>query len=95
MAVSARPIFYPDMLQIMSESQTKAGNQECLNVYAEQLLFSCLGSKVAVYSRKLQWIFFCFWDITITRFCEFRSHRAGSQLKTNKENNVFKDGIGV
>ena len=25
--------------------------------HAEQVLFSCLGSKVAVYSRKLQWFF--------------------------------------
>ena len=49
--------------------------------HAEQLLFSCLGSKVTVYSRKLQWFF---GDIIslITLPCEFRCHRAGSQLKT-------------
>ena len=62
----------------MSESQTKAGNQECfekleklsislfsllsllsltLSRHAEQLLFSCLGSKGTVYSRKLQCFF--------------------------------------
>ena len=57
----------------MSECQTKAGNQECfgktfttfttftlsfaLSRHAEQVLFSCLGSKVTVYSRKLQWDF--------------------------------------
>ena len=51
--------------------------------HAEQLMFSCLGSKVTVYSRKLQCFF---WDIiisSITLSCEFRSlsyHRAGSQL---------------
>ena len=48
----------------MSERQTKAGNQEnfqnfyslihSLSRHAEQLLFSCLCSKVTVYSRKLQ-----------------------------------------
>ena len=50
-------------------------------VHAEQHLFSCLGSKVTVYSRKLQC--FYFWDslIKITLSCEFRYHRAGSQLK--------------
>ena len=29
-----------------------------LSQHAEQLLFSCLCSKVTVYSRKLQWVFF-------------------------------------
>ena len=29
-----------------------------LSRHAEQLLFSCLGSNVTVYSRKLQWFFF-------------------------------------
>ena len=38
----------------MSESQTKAGNQR---KFAEQVLFSCLGAKVTVYSRKLQCFF--------------------------------------
>ena len=31
--------------------------------------------------------------LLITLTCEFAVHRAGSQL--NKENNVFKDAIGV
>ena len=44
--------------------------------HAEQRLFSCLGSKVAVYSRKLQ----CFFDI-LTLSPDIRVHRAGSQLK--------------
>ena len=44
--------------------------------HAEQVLFSCLGSKVAVYSRKLQWFF---WTSSSSR--EFWVHRAGSQLK--------------
>ena len=52
--------------------------------HAEQLLFSSLGSKVTIYCRKLQWLFF---DIIIisssssTLSCEFTDHRAGSQLK--------------
>ena len=46
--------------------------------HAEQVFFSCLGSKVAVYSRKLQCFFF---DHSITLSCEFWVHRAGSQLK--------------
>ena len=46
--------------------------------HAEQVLFSCLGSKVAVYSRKLQCFFF---DTLTTLPCYFRDHRAGSQLK--------------
>ena len=45
--------------------------------HAEEVLFSCLGSKVAVYSRKLQWFFFDLRTLT----CEFWVHRAGSQLK--------------
>ena len=39
------------------------------------MLFSCLGSKVTVYSRKLQWFF--------ASSCEFKVHRAGSQLKSS------------
>ena len=50
--------------------------------HAEQFLFSCLCSKVAVYSRKLQWFF---WHAPHhhhpPRPCEFRCQRAGSQLK--------------
>ena len=34
-----------------------------LSRHAEQLLFSCLGSKVTVHSRKLQWFF---WDFSIS-----------------------------
>ena len=50
--------------------------------HAEQVLFSSLCSKVAVYSRKLQ----CFFldRHSHTRSCEFRSHRAGSQLKNHE-----------
>ena len=48
--------------------------------HAEQLLFSCLSSKLTVYSRKCQCFFFDS-SRTITLPCEFRSHRAGSQLK--------------
>ena len=51
--------------------------------HAEQLLFSCLGSKVTVYCRKLQWVFFdSLSSVTLT--CEFRNHRAGSQLKMSE-----------
>ena len=46
--------------------------------HAEQLLFSSLFSKVAVYCRKLQWFFF---DIITTPSTDIRVHRAGSQLK--------------
>ena len=48
--------------------------------HAEQVLFSCLGSKFAAYSRKLQCFFGDLLSL-ITLSCEFRSHRAGSQLK--------------
>ena len=48
--------------------------------HAEQVLFSCLCSKLAVYSRKLQCIF---WDLHSTRSTDIRVHRAGSQLKMN------------
>ena len=50
--------------------------------HVEQVLFSCLGSKVTVSSRKLQCFFLDFSLSTLP--CEFRSHRAGSQLKTTK-----------
>ena len=43
----------------MSESQTSTGNHKCLCWYlghADQLLFSCLCSKVTIYRWKLQWI---------------------------------------
>ena len=43
-------------------------------------MFSSLGSKVAVYSRKLQWFFFDHNNI-ITLSPDIRVHRAGSQLK--------------
>ena len=46
--------------------------------HAEQLLFSCLCSKVTVYRRKLQCFF---WTSASSSSREFRSHRAGSQLK--------------
>ena len=50
-----------------------------LSRHAEQLLFSCLGSKVTVYSRKLQCFF---WDLILSILtCYFRCHEAGSQLK--------------
>ena len=49
----------------------------------------CLGSKVTVYSRKLQWFF---WDSSITLSCESRVDRAGSQLKiiTKKARAIVK-----
>ena len=72
----------------MSERQTKPGNQECFAKlaklanwslgHAEQLLFSCLCSKVTIYRWKWQWVFL---DSQCTLFCEFRVHWAGSQLK--------------
>ena len=40
---------------------------------------SSLCSKVAVYSRKMQWFFFYILRI-LTLSCEFRGHKAGSQL---------------
>ena len=52
-----------------------------LSRHAEQFLFSCLCSKLTVYSRKLQGIF---WDhllLVITLSPDIRVHRAGSQLK--------------
>ena len=52
--------------------------------HAEQVLFSSLCSKVAVYSRKMQWFVFDILIIIITLTCYFRCHRAGSQLKTSK-----------
>ena len=51
--------------------------------HAEQVLFSCLGSKVAVYSRKLQCFFFDH-IIIITLSPDIRVHRAGSQLKMSE-----------
>ena len=50
-----------------------------LSRHAEQLLFSCLGSKVAVYSRKWQWFFLDLLIITLST--DIRVSRAGSQLK--------------
>ena len=82
----------------MSESQTKAGNQDKIKKFkkfeifknlnglswssghAEQLLFSCLGSKVAVYSWKCQWFFL---DV-IPPSGDIRVHKAGSQLKMSE-----------
>ena len=49
--------------------------------HAEQLLFSCLGSKVTDYRWKWQWIFF---DSNITLSCDFWVHWAGSQLKMSE-----------
>ena len=64
----------------MSECQTKAGNQEYFEklenienfVFMSRLKSRCLKPKIAM-------IFFD--SIIITLSCEFRSHRAGSQLK--------------
>ena len=52
--------------------------------HAEQFLFSCLGSKVTVYCRKLQCFFFDSHSLLTTLPCEFGSHRAGSQLKMSE-----------
>ena len=50
--------------------------------HAEQLLFSCLGSNVTVYTRKLQWFFLdLHLHLLITLSCDSWVHRAGSQLK--------------
>ena len=46
--------------------------------HAEQFLFSCLCSNVAVYGCKRQ----CFFFDTMTLSCEWTNHRAGSQLKS-------------
>ena len=46
--------------------------------HAEQLLFSCLCSKVTVNGRKLQWFFL---TASSSSSCEFGVHGAGSQLK--------------
>ena len=48
--------------------------------HAEQFLFSCLCSNVAVYGWKRQWFFFD----TSTLSCEWTNHRAGSQLKMSE-----------
>ena len=47
--------------------------------HAEQFLFSCLCSNVAVYGWKRQWFFYSYIDSTLA--CEWTNHRAGSQLK--------------
>ena len=59
--------------------------------HAEQRLFSCLCSKVAVYSRKLQSFFFdlIFFDLSITLTCYIRVHRAGSQLTKFRSWSIF------
>ena len=46
-------------------------NKFCFHLYAQNSLF-------IRYSRKLQCIF---WDLLVTLSCDFRVHRAGSQLK--------------
>ena len=51
-----------------------------LSRHAEQVLFSCLGSKFAAYSQKLQCFF---WDLILgTSPPDITVHRAGSQLKS-------------
>ena len=52
--------------------------------HAEQVLFSSLGSKVAVYRRKLQWFFLDLLLSSSTRSTDIRVHRAGSQLKMSE-----------
>ena len=49
--------------------------------HAEQVLFSSLCSKVAVYRWKLQCFFFDSSSLLHTRSTDIRVHRAGSQLK--------------
>ena len=56
--------------------------------HAEQVLFSSLCSKVAVYRRKLQ-CFFLDLILLVTLTCYFRVHRAGSQLKI-KSKGLFR-----
>ena len=55
--------------------------------HAEQLMDSCLCSKVSVYRSKCQFFFDILLLITLS--CDFRVHRAGSQLKSNKKHEVF------
>ena len=52
--------------------------------HAEQLLFSCLCSKVTDYKWNWQCVFFDSSIITLT--CEFRGYRAGSRLKITPQN---------
>ena len=49
--------------------------------HAEKLLFSCLCSKLTVYSWKLQWFFL---TSSSCSACELRVHRAGSQLNMSE-----------
>ena len=51
--------------------------------HAEQFLFSCLCSNVAVYGWKWQWLFLDH-SSHITLACESTNHRAGSQLKMSE-----------
>ena len=51
--------------------------------HAEQLLFSSVCSKLTVYCWKLQCFFLDHILLIITLTCEFRCHRAGSQLLKN------------
>ena len=82
----------------MSERQTKVGNQECSaklakfatlaklafthSRHAEQLLFSCLGSKVTVYSQQLQLLFLTSFTSSSLPSPVSLEFRAGSKLKT-------------
>ena len=50
--------------------------------HAEQLLFSCLCSNVALYRWKCQCFFWPSSILLLTLSCYIRCHRAGSQLKT-------------
>ena len=68
---------------IMSHVACHMSHVKCLSWslgHAEQFLFSCLCSNIAVYGCKRQ----CFFFDTTTLSCDSWVHRAGSQLKKLK-----------
>ena len=71
----------PSLTLTLSYSHTLSISHSITLDNAEQFLFSCLGSKVAVYCRKLQCFFLTKLLDSSTLSCEFGVHRAGSQLK--------------
>ena len=55
--------------------------------HAQQLLFSCLCSKVTIYRRKWQCVFLDLSSHSSTLSSQFRIHWAGSQLNKKSRNN--------
>ena len=73
-------IFFDIIINHTLSFEFRVQNFHTLSLHAEQLLFSCLCSKVTVSLRKWQ----CFFRDIIhihTLSCEFRVHRAGFELK--------------